>query len=222
MIAACGRTLAVLPFVMLMGVAAQEIAPLRVVGVQGNTSGLSDVPIPRGHYTGLAIDQHERLLLWGSPDGFVVADLEGRALAVRPLPDLGDRVPYSPMVRSTRYVFGVATNGRQSTLYRIDTENKDAAQLEVKVVQEGEGHWTLSTAPDAKGRVLVGQASLLETTYRVMAIDPASGREETIAEAEMAEDHPAYDPRVTHRLEAEPDGAFSIHYRGRDKDFRGL
>src|SRR5215471_775996 len=98
MIAGCGRILAVLPLVMLMGVAAQEPAPLRVVGVQGNTSGLSDVPIPRGTYTGLAIDPHERLLLWGSLDGFVVADLEGRGLAVLPLPDLGDRVPHSPMV----------------------------------------------------------------------------------------------------------------------------
>src|SRR5215471_2222923 len=117
MMAVRGRIFAVLPLVMLMGALAQESAPLRVVGVQGNTSGLSDVPIPRGTYTGLAIDQHERLHLWGSLDGFVVADLEGRGLAVLPLPDLGDRVPYSPMVRSARYVFGVATNGRQSTLY---------------------------------------------------------------------------------------------------------
>src|SRR5262245_27306199 len=149
MIADWRRTFAVLPL-LLLGVAAQEPAPLRVVGVQGNTSGLSDVPIPRGSYTGLAIDQHERLLLWGSLDGAVVADLDGRGLAVLPLPDLGDRIPYSPMVRSARYVFGVATNGRQSTLYRIDTENKEAARLEVKVAQEGEGHWTLSTAPDAR------------------------------------------------------------------------
>jgi hypothetical protein len=222
MMAIRGRTFAVLPLLMLLGALAQEPAPLRVVGVQGNTSGLSDVPIPRGIYTGLAIDEHERLLLWGSPEGFVVADLEGRGLAVRPLPDLGDRVPYSPMVRSARYVFGVATNGRQSTLYRIDTENKEAARLEVKVVQEGEGHWTLATTPDSKGRILVGQASLLELTYRVVAVDPASGKEEMLFETEMEEDQPPMQPRVTHRLVAEPDGGWSIQFSGKDKEWKGL
>jgi len=52
--------------------------PLRVVGVLGNTSGMSDRPLPYAFYSGIAVDGRGRLFLGGAPQGIVVCDQDGQ------------------------------------------------------------------------------------------------------------------------------------------------
>ena len=55
--------------------------PALHVGVLGNTSGMSDRPLPYAFYSGIAVDGRGRLLLSGAARGVVVCDQDGRCFA---------------------------------------------------------------------------------------------------------------------------------------------
>ena len=148
--------------------------PLRVVGVLGNTSGMSERPLPYAFYRGIAADGRGRLFLSGATQGVVVCDQDGQCLAVLPLDGLPGYVARSLLVRGGESVFGVAlAAGRaQSALFRIDASAADPARLKVTRIAAGPGHWALSATLDPQGRVLLGQSQPSALRYSVLAVEP--------------------------------------------------
>ncbi|HUT01551.1 MAG TPA: hypothetical protein VM031_03790, partial [Phycisphaerae bacterium] len=135
-------------------------AELKVVGVLGNSAGLSARPVPYAFYTGLALDAAGRLYMAGAKAGVVVCDQDGRCLAVEALPKSARGfATRSRMVAAGGAVFCVARppQGGRSALVRIDTSPADAAALKAQILATGEGEWAISPTPDAAGRILVGQ-----------------------------------------------------------------
>jgi hypothetical protein len=186
---------------------------LQVVGVLGNSSGMSDCPIPYAFYSGIASDAHGRLYLAGARQGVVVCDQDGHGLAVLPLPDAKGWTPCSLLIRAGNAIFGVATHDAQqrSMLYRIDTGWTELAQATVTRVAEGPGVWAVSPVLDRQGRVCVGQSDLPKLTYTAVALDPATGRSESLFILDQP--HGAVRP-WQHFFQVDPDGAISIRHAG--------
>ena len=193
-------------------VAAAE-RPLRVVGVLGNTSGMSDRPLPYAFYKGIALDGRGRLFLSGAAQGVVVCDQDGRCLAVLPLDDLPGYAARSLLVRAGQSVFGVAlaANGAQSALFRIDTSAADPARLKATRIVAGPGHWALSNTLDAKGRVIVGQSQPSALRYSVLALEADGGRPMRLFEVDQPK---GSQPPWRHLIQVDTAGAISIEHSG--------
>jgi hypothetical protein len=187
--------------------------PLRVVGVLGNTSGMSDRPVPYAFYCGIAVDGHGRLLLSGAAQGVVVCDQDGRCLAVLPLADLPGYVPRSLLVRAGQSVFGVALapGGTHSAVFRIDAAPADATQLRAARIAAGPGHWALSATLDPKGRIVLGQSQPASLRYSVLALEPDGGRPVPLFELDQPKG--SLTP-WRHLVRVDPDGAVSIQHSG--------
>ena len=187
--------------------------PLRVVGVLGNTSGMSDRPLPYAFYSGIAVDGRGRLYLGGAAQGIVVCDQEGRCLAVLPLGDLPGYAARSLLVRAGESVFGVAlaAGGTQSALFRIDTSAADPARLKTTRIAAGPGRWALSATLDPKGRIVVGQSQPSALRYSVLTLEPEAGRLVPLFEVDEPK---GSQPPWRHLIQVDPDGAISIQHSG--------
>lgn len=188
-------------------------APLKIVGVLGNTSGMSDRPFPYAYYTGIAADARGRLYFAGASQGVPVADQDGNCLAVLKLPQGEGLTATSRMVRAGEYVFCVAARGGpwQGALYRIDTRAESAAKLVIEQVATGPGLWVLSPALDAAGRVVVGQSEVDKKKYTVTAYVPTSGQAAPLFSFDLPQN--AMWPWM-HNIQVEPDGTISVVHRG--------
>ena len=188
-------------------------APLEVVGVLGNTSGMTHRPVPYAFYTGIAADARGRLYLAGAAEGVPVCDQDGRCLAVLTLPEAEGMAVRSLMARAGDAIFCIAIHpgGGRSALYRIATAGEDPATLEVRRITAGPGHWAISPTLDTAGRIVVGQSEAQKLRYAVTAFDPASGKGTPLFSAEMPKG--AMRP-WRHLVQADPDGAISIHHHG--------
>jgi hypothetical protein len=189
---------------------------LKVVGVLANTSGLSERPVPYAFYSGIASDAQGRLYLAGAAEGVVVLDTDGRCLAVLPMPaEAKGWVSGGLMLTSGKFVFFTATGGwpARSAVGRIDTSLADPTHLSVELLDAGPGYWAVSPTldPGGRGRVVVGQSDVGRKVYRLTAFEPATSARSTLFEAAL----PAgATPPWMHRVQAEPDGTYSICHRG--------
>jgi hypothetical protein len=183
--------------------------PLRVVGVLGNSAGMSPRPVPYAYYSGIAVDAQGRIYLAGAAEGMVVCDQDGHCLAVVPSPG----GVASLLVRSGSFVFGVAgaRDGRQSVLVRFDTRPESAAAIRAERVHDGPGDGALSPTLDRQGRVLLGMSDVARRTYTVVAVEPESGRAQDLFTLEQ----PQGATRAwRHLIQAEPDGSVCIEHAG--------
>jgi hypothetical protein len=201
--------------VVLLAVAVMARAEdrLQVVGVLGNTSGMSNCPIPFAYYSGIACDARGRLYLAGAREEIVVCDQDGRGLVVLPLPDAKQWTPCSLLTRAGGAIFGVAAHVGQdrSMLYRIDTDAAEPARIIVTRVAEGPGAWAISPVLDRQGRVCVGRSEIPKRAYSVVAVEPTTGREESL----FVLDQPSGATRPwLHFLQVDPDGSISIRHAG--------
>ena len=73
------RWLVVAAVMLLAVTAGWSQTPLKIVGVLGNTSGMSDLPFPYAYYTGIAADARGRLYFSGAAEGVPVSDQDGNA-----------------------------------------------------------------------------------------------------------------------------------------------
>jgi hypothetical protein len=187
--------------------------PLRVVGVLGTTSGMSERPLPYAFYRGIAVDGRGRLLLSGAAQGVVVCDQDGQCLAVLPLDDLPGYVPRSLLVRAGQSVFGVAlaAGGTQSALFRIDASAADPARLKAARIAAGPGHWALSATLDPQGRMLLGQSQPSALRYSVLAVEPDAARLVPLFEVDEPK---GSQPPWRHLIQVDADGAISIQHSG--------
>ena len=204
---------AVLGFLLALTVAAGA-ADLRVVGVLGNTGGLTDRPVPYAFYSGLAVDGHGRLYLAGASEGVPVLDADGACLAVVALPaEAKGLVAGGRMASAGRWAWCVATGGWpvRSALCRLDTSPADAGRLSAELVTQGPGWWALSPTLDPAGRVIVGQSDLAAKAYHVVAVEPAS--KALAALFDLPQPVGAAAP-WRHRVLAEADGSYNLDHRG--------
>ncbi len=187
--------------------------PLKVVGILGNTSGMSDLPFPYAYYTGIAADAQGRLYFAGAAQGVPVSDQDGNCLALLRLPQGEGLTASSRMIRAGDYVFCVATraNPFQSALYRIDTRPDRPAKLAAEQLASGPGQWALSPIPDAQGRVIVGQSEVERKKYTVTAYAPTTGQATPLFTFDLPAN--AFWPWM-HYLQVEPDGTLSVVHRG--------
>ena len=204
------RTAFLLALWLLLGLGGPAIAePLQVVGVLGNTSGLSDMPVPYAFYTGIAVDARGRLYLAGPRATITVCDQDGRCLTLLALPHGAP----SMMVRAGDAVFfvGSSPGGARGTLYRIATAGATVSDLEVERLTAGPGAWAISPTLDDAGKVIVGQSDTDHLKYTVVAVDPASGQATTL----FTLDQPKGAMRPwRHVIQAEPGGTIGIHHAG--------
>ena len=205
--AALLTALALLP----TGRATAAPAPLTVVGVLGNSSGLSNRPVPYAYYTGMAADARGRLYLSGAAEGIPVCDQDGLCLAVLPLPDADGMITQSFVARAGDALFVVARKPGQSALYRIDAAAASPADLKATRVITGRGHWALAPQPDAQGRILVGQSEADKLRYTVVAVDPGTGANSVLFALDMPK---GATPPWQHLIQSEPDGSVSIQHAG--------
>ncbi len=202
-------------------------APLKAVGVLGNSSGFTDSPVPYAFYTGIAADARGRLYLAGADDGVPVCDQDGHCLAVLRIPQAERaRSVRSVMVRAGDRIFCVAQHvgGNSSALYRIDTRAEDAAKLTMTRIAAGPGAWAVSPTLDAAGRVIVGQSLADTRSYRVMVVAPDADSDMAPDGAPAAMEGPpqlfsvALPQGATrpwkHEIQVEPDGSISIIHLG--------
>lgn len=189
-----------------------QAAELKVVGVLGNSSGLSDRPFPYAFYTGITADEGGRLYFAGSRAGIPVADQDGKCLAVLPIPDEG-LFSRSVMVRVADSVFCIATDANQtrSALYRIRTSPEDAAALKLEKITAGPGTWALSPTLDQDGNLIVGRSEPAQKHYDVLAVAPATGQ--LTAMFSLDEPDGVRNP-WKHEIQADPDGLITIYHYG--------
>jgi hypothetical protein len=192
---------------------AQTPAPLKIVGVLGNTSGLSDLPFPYAFYSGIAADAKGRLYFAGASEGIPVSDQDGNCLAILKLPQGEGLTASSRMVRAADYIFCVATRAYpyQSALYRIGTQADQVAKLTLEQVAAGPGQWVLSPTLDAQGRVIVGQSEVDKKQYTVVAYAPTTGQASPLFTFDLPQN--AVWPWM-HYVQVEPDGTISVVHRG--------
>jgi hypothetical protein len=183
------------------------------VGVLGNTSGLTDRPVPYAFYSGIAIDLQGRLYLSGSSQGIPVCSQDGACLAVIPVPGAPALYPQSWITRSGNWIFVITRNssGSRSALYRIDTRPVNPLNLTAEWVAEGLGHWTLSATPTLTGELLVGQSRADLDQYQVTAYSPDSGT--ATPWFSLAQPLGATTPWL-HVIQSEPDGSISVQHSG--------
>ena len=155
LISVCVSLILVLACPALVRAQAQTPPLLTVVGVLGNTVGMTGRPIPYAYYSGVAADSHGRLYLTGTDRGIPVVDQDGNLLAGLPIPDLGGMHTHSIIARSGDFLYFVATNGFASALYRIDCKSADVSAITVTKVASGPGHWAISPTLDPAGKVIV-------------------------------------------------------------------
>ncbi|MFZ2656539.1 MAG: hypothetical protein WAX69_16520, partial [Victivallales bacterium] len=193
--------------------APDPVAGMRAVGVLGNSSGLSDRPVPFAMYTGVAVDGKGRVYLAGASQGVLVTDKLGKCLAIIPLPDSKGFEPKSRLALIGGKVFIVAVKGQgiSSALYSIDVSPDDPVKMQAVKVAEGPGHWALSTTSDESGRVVIGKSITEKLSYSVDAIDPKDGRTSAVFTVEMPKG--ATRP-WNHSVQAEPGGLISISHSG--------
>jgi hypothetical protein len=186
---------------------------LHVVGVLGNSSGMSDRPVPFAYYTGIAADAAGRLYLAGAAEGLVVCDQDGRNLAVVPLAEAEGMTLHSLLVRAGRWLFGVATNPGQSrsALYGVDTTEADAGKLSAVRIAAGPGHWALSPTLDRQGRVILGRSETGKRDYSVAAVEPGSRSVQTLFT--LSQPQGAQQP-WRHLVQVDPEGTLSIQHAG--------
>ncbi len=207
------RTLPLVALLLLLALAAQADGGLHVVGVLGNSSGMSDRPLPFAYYTGIAADPAGRLFLAGAPEGLVVCDRDGRNLAILPLTEAEGMTLRSIIVRAGRWLFAVATEPGESrsALYGVDTTETDARKLAVVRIAAGSGHWALSPTLDRQGRVIIGRSKAGKRAYSVTAMEPGSRSVETL----FTLGQPAgAQPPWRHFVQVDPDGTLSIQHAG--------
>ena len=188
-------------------------APLKIVGVLGNTSGMSALPFPYAYYTGIAADARGRLYFAGAAEGVPVSDEDGNCLTILKLPPGQGLTAYSRMVRAGGYIFCVAARGNpaQSALYRIDTRAENATGLMIEQVAAGPGLWVLSPTLDALGRVVVGQSEVDKKKYTVTAYVPTTGAATPLFTFDIP---PNASWPWMHLIQVEPDGTISVVHRG--------
>lgn len=104
-------------------------AVLEVVGVLGNTSGLSHRPVPYAFYTGIGLDARERIYLAGAVEGVPLCNSDGQCLNVLTLPEAEGLASRSLITRAGDFLFLAAMDGQRSQLYRIDTRSDDPAAV---------------------------------------------------------------------------------------------
>ncbi len=199
--------------VLAMSLVQAQDAELEVVGVLGNTSGMSDRPVPYAFYTGIALDARGRLYLAGATEGVTVCDQDGECLTVLPLPKVDGLTANSFMVRAGDAIFCVATNPNagRSALFRIDAKPADANELKVEQVTAGLGIWALSPTLTPDGKLVIGQSRTNELKYSVISCDPISGEVTTL----FTLDQPKGATRPwLHFIQVEPDGTMSIQHSG--------
>ena len=186
---------------------------LHAVGVLGNSSGLSDWPVPFAYCTGIAADAAGRLFLAGAAEGLVVCDQDGRNLAVLPLAETDGTMLRSLLVRAGSWLFAVATNPgqSQSALYGVNTSEADARKLAAVRIAAGPGHWSLSPMLDRQGRVIIGRSEAAKRQYSVAAMEPGSRLVETLFS--LRQPRGAQQP-WRHFVQVDPDGTLSIQHSG--------
>ncbi len=186
---------------------------MKAVGVLGNSSGLSDAPVPFAMYTGVAVDARKRVYLAGAREGMVVTDTVGKCLAVIPLPESGGAVMSSlaALVGGKVFVIVVKNQGAASALYAVDAAADDPKKLAAVKISEGPGHWAISPTPDESGRVVIGKSIPEKLSYTVEAVDPKDGKAMIIFSAELPKG--AQRP-WRHLIQAEPGGVVNIFHSG--------
>ncbi|MEI6518839.1 MAG: sugar-binding protein [bacterium] len=197
----------------LAGFAADAPIALKAVGVLGNTSGLSDRPVPYSFYTGIAADARGRLYLAGADEGIAVCDQDGKCLTVLQLPDGAGLVSRSLMVRAGDAIFFVALNPYlgKSALYRIQTTAADASKITIENIAKGPGIWAISPTLDKQGRIIVGQSNIDAMTYPVIAVDPVTA----VVSPLFILTHPKGATRPwRHIIQVDPDNNISIQHAG--------
>ena len=142
---------------------------LHVVGVLGNSAGLSDRPVPYAYYTGIGADGRGRLYLAGASQGIVVCDQDGACLAVLPLPAAEGMITQSLLARAGDALFFLAVHPghTRSALYRVPTGNESAGALKCERVADGEGAWAVSPTLDAQGWFVDVSAAGSQYLYRL-------------------------------------------------------
>ncbi|MFA6292833.1 MAG: hypothetical protein WC637_13680, partial [Victivallales bacterium] len=198
---------------LAVGAAAASPAALKAVGVLGNTSGLSDLPVPYSFYTGIAVDARGRLYLCGADQGIVVCDQDGKCRAVLQLPNAEGMLPRSLMVRAGDSIFFTAVhpNPVKSALYRIQTAPADVSKITLERIATGPGIWAISQTLDKQGRVIVGQSIIEGMNYSVVAYDPVSAAAMPL----FSLPHPKGVMRPwRHIIQVDPDNNISIQHAG--------
>ena len=186
-------------------------AVLEVVGVLGNTSGLSHRPVPYAFYTGIGLDARERIYLAGAVEGVPLCNSDGQCLNVLTLPEAEGLASRSLITRAGDFLFLAAMDGQRSQLYRIDTRSDDPAAVRTERVAGGPGHWALSTTLDGKGRLVVGQSDTGKLRYRLAVFEPGSGIGKVLFELPMPTGATA---PWRHLVQVEPDDTISITHLG--------
>lgn len=188
-------------------------AALKVVGVLGNTSGLSDRPVPYAFYTGIALDARGRLYLAGADDGVAVCEQDGKCLAVLQLPDAEGMLSRSLMLRAGDAIFFVAVHPGvgKSALYRIQTPAADPSKIAIERMANGPGVWAVSPTLDKQGRVIVGQSMTGDLSYKVTAYDPVSSTATLLFS--LPQPKGATRP-WRHFIQVDPDNTVSILHAG--------
>jgi len=201
-----------LPLFFVFGIVSAKNT-LQVVGVLGNTSGMSDMPVPYAFYTGLGMDAQGRLYLAGSDQGIPVCDQNGACLSVLPVPKQGVVRSLMATAEKGKYIFFIAQNVSQNynALCRINTSAKNAAKLRVESIAEGTDMRVISPALDSEARIIVGQADIGNLKYTVTAYSPASGKGTVVFTIDMPK---GVTQPWRHLIQADPDNAFSIVYSG--------
>ena len=186
---------------------------LKVVGVLGNTSGMSARPVPYAYYSGIGLDARGRLYLAGAAEGIVVCDQDGRCLAILPVPQADGMAVQSLVARAGDALFFVANHPtqRRAALYRVETKAEEPGKLTVERIGNGAGHWAISPTLDAQGKVIIGQSDVAKLKYTAAAFDPVTVQATTLLT--LDEPKGAMNPGV-HTIQVEPDGALSIQHNG--------
>ncbi len=196
------------------GAAAQDQIPhMKAVGVLGNSSGLSEKPVPFAMYTGIAIDPKKRVYLAGAAQGIVVTDAIGKCLAIIPLPESEGFTIKSllALVEGKVYVVAMRDNGFASALFAIDTAQDDPKKMTAVKVDSGPGHWAVSPTPDKAGRVVIGKSVVEKSSYSAEALDPKEEKPVVLFTLE----HPKGATRPwNHAIQALPDGTVNIAHAG--------
>ena len=190
-----------------------RVAPLKTVGVLGNSAGMSNTPVPYAFYTGIGLDARGRLYLAGAADGIPVLTQDGGCLAVLPVPQLEGMTVRSLITRAGDALFFVASNPWQqkSALYAIDTRDADAGKLKVSRLLAGPGIWAISSTLDTAGRLLIGQSLVTAKQYQVVAVDALNARAVPLFTLDMPQG--ATQPWI-HVITAEADDSVSIIHNG--------
>ena len=185
---------------------------LRVVGVLGNSAGLTDQPIPYAYYRGVAVPPSGLVTMAGAKGGIVVAHQDGRLARWLPLPK--GMTADARLATTARHVYLIASDGRHGRLMRIDhtvaTDKLAVEPVDLGKIALGSAS-ELSTSLDPNGRVILAAMPARPGKAKVVAYNPDQRQVRVLFERPMK----AIGWHHRHVV-AFPDGTIGVNMRGRD------